>query len=98
MDSLFPVIGAAITSTAAAVAAFIFARRLGLTAVQRTYAEESARLVNALKGRVDMLEAENARLRAEVAKLESENGDLRRRIIILEHEFAEIKMAERKPR
>jgi cell division protein FtsB len=94
MDSLAPILGSVAISTAAAIGTFLFARRLGLTAVQRTYAEESARLSTTLKARVDVLEAENTRLKAEVARLETENAEMRRRIIVLEHEFAEMKVNE----
>lgn len=95
MDNLWPVIGAAAVSIFAAITSFAYARRIGLTAVQRSFAEESARLASTLKARVDVLEAENTRLKAEVARLEAENNDMRRRIIVLEHTFAELKVAER---
>jgi predicted nuclease with TOPRIM domain len=80
MDTLYPVIAAAVVSIAAAVVSFGLARRIGLTSVQRSYAEESQRLAETLKSRVQFLESENTRLKAEVQRLETENEDLRRRV------------------
>jgi uncharacterized protein HemX len=83
MDSILPVLTAATLSIAAAVATFVFARRLGLTSVQREAAFQETRLVATLKDRMALLEEENRQLREEVARLE-------RRYERLERDYEEL--------
>jgi septal ring factor EnvC (AmiA/AmiB activator) len=96
MDSLLPALSAAVITFAAAVASFAAARRLGLTAVQRSFAEESARLANTQAARIAVLEAERAedreeieRLKSKVRYLQDENDELRRRLDVMERILTE---------
>jgi uncharacterized protein YlxW (UPF0749 family) len=84
MDTIYPVIASAFVSISLAVVYFAVSRRMGLPAVQRAYAEESQRLAETLRARVQILESENTRLKAEVQRLEAENEDLRRRVTRVE--------------
>lgn len=83
MDSILPVISAATISIAAAIATFVFARRLGLTNVQREAAFQESRLVATLKDRLTILEEENRQLKEEVSRLE-------RRYERLERDYEEL--------
>lgn len=88
---LLPAIAAATISIAAAVASFVLARRLGLTAIQRAVDEEEAKLVATLRERLILAEQkleqaqlELAKAEAKIAHLQIENDDLRRRVSSLE--------------
>jgi predicted nuclease with TOPRIM domain len=85
------VAAAAAASFGAALGLVWLAKRAGLTDVQRDLRTEAHLLAEALKDRVDLLEAENASLKMEVetlerryGRLERENQKLRERIDKLE--------------
>jgi predicted nuclease with TOPRIM domain len=83
-DTLVSIAIASAASFGAALGLLWLAQRAGLTDIQRDLRTEAALLAETLKDRVQLLEEENASLRAEVATLE-------RRYARLEREYDKVR-------
>jgi cell division protein FtsB len=77
MPDLPSILISAATAFAVALGLLYLAHRAGLTDIQREVDRETDRLATALRVRVETLETENERLKADVDYLKRENAELR---------------------
>lgn len=89
LDQLAGVLVPAAVAFLIALATLYVSRKAGLSDIDAAVDVQRGMLVSTLKTRVELLEQENARQKAEIERLERENDDLRRRVDRLERALAD---------